>query len=239
MRLALPQKMSRKLYPKMIVTIEWMEEWFEKFNHDYFDGGLPLPQLELTRAKTRLGQLGYKISRRLGKTRFYDFKLAMTTYYDMTDWQAKNVLLHEMIHYAIGYTGLKDTSAHGVVFRGMMDNLNRKYGWEIRVSTSTQGWKLSDRVRARKEAQGPQTYLVLALEMDDGAYFLARVNPSFMRHVEALIGRARGVVSHRWYTTQEDYFEHYPQVRSLRGKRISKSDFHGLAKVLDPLDIHK
>ncbi len=54
------------------------------------------------------------------------FKLSMSTYYDMTDKQAKSVLLHEMIHYIIGYTGLKDTASHGVVFRGMMDKLNRK-----------------------------------------------------------------------------------------------------------------
>ena len=45
--------------------------------------------------------------------------------------QAKSVLLHEMIHYIIGYTGLKDTSAHGVVFKGLMDKLNSQYGWDM------------------------------------------------------------------------------------------------------------
>lgn len=47
------------------------------------------------------------------------------------------------------------------------------------------------------------------------------------------------MVNHRWYTTREDYFDGYPQVRSLRGKRISRTDFHGLANVLEPLNIHK
>ena len=160
----------------------------------------------------------------------------MSTYYDMTDKQAKSVLLHEMIHYIIGYTGLKDTSSHGIVFRGMMDNLNRKYGWEIRVMTSTKGWKISEQVQEKKKAKGPQTYLMLAIEMKDGKHYLSRVNPSFARSIESKLRMVREINSHQWYTTQEPYFEDYPQVRSLRGRRISKADFQKLLNVLTPVE---
>ena len=216
----------------MIVTVEWMEEWFRRFDHDYFGGKLPVPELGLTRAKTRLGQLAYKRATRWGRTKLYDFKLSMSTYYDMTDRQAKSVLLHEMIHYIIGFTGLKDTAPHGIVFRGMMDNLNRKYGWDIRVMTSTKGW-----VEERQKAKGPQTYLMLAIEMQDGKHYLSRVNPSFARRIESKLALVRELRSHRWYTTQESYFEDYPQVRSLRGRRISKSDFEKLRNVLIPFEM--
>ena len=221
----------------MIVTVEWMEEWFRRFDHDYFGGKLPVPELGLTRAKTRLGQLAYKRATRWGRTKLYDFKLSMSTYYDMTDRQAKSVLLHEMIHYIIGFTGLKDTAPHGIVFRGMMDNLNRKYGWDIQVMTSTKDWKVSERVEERQKAKGPQTYLMLAIEMQDGKHYLSRVNPSFARRIESKLVLARELRSHRWYTTQEPYFEDYPQVRSLRGRRISKSDFEKLRNVLTPFEM--
>ena len=214
-----------------------MEEWFRRFDHDYFGGKLPVPELGLTRAKTRLGQLAYKRATRWGRTKLYDFKLSMSTYYDMTDRQAKSVLLHEMIHYIIGFTGLKDTAPHGIVFRGMMDNLNRKYGWDIRVMTSTKGWKVSERVEERQKAKGPQTYLMLAIEMQDGKHYLSRVNPSFARRIESTLVLVRELRSHRWYTTQEPYFEDYPQVRSLRGRRISKSDFEKLRNVLIPFEM--
>ena len=230
--------MSKMLYLcPMIVTVEWMEEWFRRFDHDYFGGKLPVPELGLTRAKTRLGQLAYKRATRWGRTKLYDFKLSMSTYYDMTDRQAKSVLLHEMIHYIIGFTGLKDTAPHGIVFRGMMDNLNRKYGWDIRVMTSTKGWKVSERVEERQKAKGPQTYLMLAIEMQDGKHYLSRVNPSFARRIESKLSLVRELRSHRWYTTQESYFEDYPQVRSLRGRRISKSDFEKLRNVLTPFEM--
>lgn len=214
-----------------------MEEWFRRFDHDYFGGKLPVPELGLTRAKTRLGQLAYKRATRRGRTKLYAFKLSMSTYYDMTDRQAKSVLLHEMIHYIIGFTGLKDTAPHGIVFRGMMDNLNRKYGWDIRVMTSTKGWKVSEWAEERQKAKGPQIYLMLAIEMQDGKHYLSRVNPSFARRIESKLALVRELRSHRWYTTQEPYFEDYPQVRSLRGRRISKSDFEKLRNVLTPFEM--
>ncbi len=214
-----------------------MEEWFRRFDHDYFGGKLPVPELGLTRAKTRLGQLAYKRATRWGRTKLYDFKLSMSTYYDMTDRQAKSVLLHEMIHYIIGFTGLKDTAPHGIVFRGMMDNLNRKYGWDIRVMTSTKGWKVSEWAEERQKAKGPQIYLMLAIEMQDGKHYLSRVNPSFARRIESKLALVRELRSHRWYTTHEPYFEDYPQVRSLRGRRISKSDFEKLRNVLTPFEM--
>ena len=214
-----------------------MEEWFRRFDHDYFGGKLPVPELGLTRAKTRLGQLAYKRATRWGRTKLYDFKLSMSTYYDMTDRQAKSVLLHEMIHYIIGFTGLKDTAPHGIVFRGMMDNQNRKYGWDIRVMTSTKGWKVSEWAEERQKAKGPQIYLMLAIEMQDGKHYLSRVNPSFARRIESKLALVRELRSHRWYTTQEPYFEDYPQVISLRGRRISKSDFEKLRNVLTPFEM--
>ena len=214
-----------------------MEEWFKRFDQEYFGGKLPLPELGLTRAKTRLGQLAFKRSSRWGRTKLYDFKLSMSTYYDMTEKQAKSVLLHEMIHYIIGYTGLKDTAPHGVVFRGMMDNLNRKHGWDIRVMTSTKGWKVSETVVARKKAAGPQIYLILAVELKDGKHFLSRVSPRFARSLERQLLKAKEVSSYSWYTTQESYFEDFPQVRSLRGRRITKGDFEKLRNVLTPFDM--
>lgn len=196
-----------------------------------------MPMLGLTRAKTRLGQMAFKRSQRLGRVRLYDFKISMSTYYDMTDLQAKSVLLHEMIHYIIGYTGLKDSSAHGVVFRGMMDSLNRKYGWDIRIMTSTRGWKVNERIAERRKIKEGRPCLMLAVEMKDGKRFLSRVNPGFARRIEDQVSRLREVVRHQWYTTQEAFFDDYPQVRSLRGRRISRTDFERLSGVLEKLEL--
>ncbi len=98
----------------MIVTIEWMEEWFRRFDQEYFGGKLPVPELGLTHAKTRLGQLAYKRASRWGRTKLYDFKLSMSTYYDMTDKQGKECLaprddtLHHRLYGTERYLGSRD-----------------------------------------------------------------------------------------------------------------------------------
>ncbi len=219
----------------MIVTVAWMAAHFDRFNAEYFDARLPRPEFVLSRARTRLGQMSCKRSVRWGRVHLYDFRIAMTTYYDMTERQAQNVLLHEMIHYVITYTGLKDTSPHGLVFRGMADNLNRKYGWNIQTATSTRGWKVSGAVRQRQQSAVRRPVLVLAVCMADGKHYLSRVNPHYVRSITARLRSASEVSSYRWYTTEDTFFDSYPEVRSLRGRRISRSDFERLAAILTPV----
>lgn len=55
---------------------------------------------------------------------------------------------------------------------------------------------------------------MLAIELKDGKFYLSRVNPGFARRIEKQLPMVRELRSHRWYTTQESYFEDYPQVRS-------------------------
>ena len=73
---------------------------------------------------------------------------------------------------------------------------------------------------------------MLAIEMRDGKFFLSRVNPGFASRIERQILGLDNVVHHQWYTTEEPFFDDYPQVRSLRGRRISKRDFEHLRNVL-------
>ena len=71
-----------------------------------------------------------------GRTKFYDFSISVSNYYKLTTEQIDDVLIHEMIHYSIAYTGLKDTSSHGIVFRGMMDKINRTF-WQTHHNLRT------------------------------------------------------------------------------------------------------
>lgn len=104
-----------------------------------------------------------------------------------------------------------------------MDSLNRKYGWDIRVMTSTKGVKVSEKVKEKKKAEGPQTYLMLAIEMKDGKHFLSRVNPSFARSIEGKLHLVREIRSHQWYTAQESYFGGLSTSKKPSGQKNLKS----------------
>ncbi len=207
----------------MQVTIQWMEQQFHQFNQEYFDGGLPLPILKTGRSKTRLGQFACKRSFQpraflmRKKVKFYDFTITLSNYYDLSERQFQNVLLHEMIHYCITYTGLKDTSSHGIIFRGMADAWNKK-GWNIRVTTSTKGVKVAKPSPNRE-------CLVLAIEMTNGNRLLSVVNPKAASLLDRQASRIGVIRNYGWYKSSDDYFQSFPQVRSLKGRRVSLDEY--------------
>ena len=150
-----------------------------------------------------------------GRTMYYDYCISVSSYYQLTLEEIDDVLIHEMIHYTIAYTGLKDTSPHGIVFRGMMDKINRTFDRHITISVRTRNLQF-------RTTQQAKDYLILALETKDGKYFLSSVNPSAARKLAISLARMHEIVHYAWYQSQDEYFHNMPCVRSLRGKQVSK-----------------
>ena len=119
----------------MIATTEFLEKRFETFNDAYFGGALPPVPLKLSRAVRSLGACTYKKRRKLlGGYKYYDFRIRVSTKYDLPESELEDVLLHEMIHYEILVNQWRDTSAHGRLFRARMKEFNENYGRHIVVS---------------------------------------------------------------------------------------------------------
>lgn len=216
----------------MQIDILWMRSWFATFNQRYFDGTLPTPRFHVGRSRTRLGTMSFKRRSRWGRTQLYDFAIGLSNYYDQTEHRFQSVLLHEMIHLAIAHSGVKDTSPHGVVFRGMMERLNRD-GWDIHVTTSIKG--------VEKAHTGSDNiikqYLVLAIETADGRRFLSSVNPKFARRLNQQLPDIREISRYAWYTTNDQWFEDMPKVRSFRGRRVAKEVFSEKISAMQPFTI--
>ena len=197
------------------LTVDYLRQAFDHYNDLIFEGKLPVPKLKWSRAKTRLGQMACKRKISWGRTKYYDFTISVSNYYKLTKEEIDDVLIHEMIHYSIAYTGLKDTSAHGVVFRGMMDKINRTFNRYITISVRTRNLK-------PRTLQQHKDYLILALEMKDGKYFLSSVNPSAAGKLAISLARTHEIKHYAWYQSQDEYFNSMPRVRSLRGRQVSE-----------------
>lgn len=223
----------------MQIDIIWLRDNFRLFNKQYFDDKLPEPRFFIGRSKSQLGSLSFKRGLILGRQLFSRgnsanaFTLSISNFYDQTEYQFRNVLLHEMIHLSIAVSGVKDTSPHGVVFRGMMSRLNRE-GWNIQVMTKMEGTK--------KAYTGSKTiirqYIVLAIETANGKRYLSSVNPRFAREINAKIQRVKEVSLFRWYTTDNHWFENMPRVRSLRGRSVDEATYRKLTALMTPITIH-
>ena len=214
----------------MTLTVDLLRTWFKQFNADYFDNELPVPRIALSKARTRLGTMACRRVRKLLRWVYTDFTIRISTYYDCTEREYKETLLHEMIHYYITYKHIPDTSSHGRVFREMMLRLNREHGWHITVSSSMRGRQLTDASSAAKA-----TYLVLAIVLDDGKRMLSVVNPRSARTIDAQAEGVRRIVDHRWFMTQDAYFRSFPRVRTLRGRIVSEDVYNEKTAAMQPL----
>ena len=216
----------------MQIDTLWMKTNFMRFNTQYFDGVLPLPRLRTGRSRTQLGTMSCKRKTSWGRTKLYDFTISLSNYYDQTEHQFQSVLLHEMIHLSIAVSGVKDTSPHGVVFRGLMQRLNRD-GWDIQIMTKTRDYTKAYTGTATVIAQ----YIVLALEMNDGKRFLSSVNPKFVRDINQQLRTIPQISHYAWFTTSDRWFEAMPKVRSLRGRRVTAEVFQAKTQAMKPISV--
>ena len=93
-----------------MVTLEFLNQKFDELNELCFGGALPKVSIRLSKARTYLGQLGFKRKRPLfGKTQYYDFVLRISTRLEQTEEEIIDTLLHEMIHLYIASHQLKDS----------------------------------------------------------------------------------------------------------------------------------
>lgn len=216
----------------MTLTTDLLRAWFRQFNADYFDDSLPMPRLALSKARTRLGTMSCKCYRRRLRRVCTDFAIHVSTYYDCTEREYQQTLLHEMIHYYITYNGISDTSAHGRVFRQMMHRLNSEHGWHITVSSSMRGRKTT----AAQNDQ-PAARLVLAIILDNGDRLLSVVSPRAARRIDTMALASRRIADHRWYMAHDNYFDDFPRVRSLRARRVTTDVFDEKTAAMQPLAI--
>lgn len=192
----------------MRATIPFIQQKFNEYNAMIFKGSLPPVPIALSRARTSLGQCAYTKRRTiLGEIEKYNFKLRISTAFDLPQEMLEDVIIHEMIHYYIDYNKIKDTSAHGRVFRQMMNDINSTFNRHITVST---------RLNSEQKATGADTrkryHVIAAVKLKDGrtgVKVLPRIWQRIYAYRDALLKSGR-VESVTFYMSCNPFFNRYP-----------------------------
>ncbi len=211
------------------LTVELLKEWFARFNNIYFGGEMPMPRLGLSKARTRLGTMSFSWRRTLLGVKKTGFTIRISTYYECTEREYQTVLLHEMIHYYIVFKNLRDTSAHGKVFRSIMQKINSEHGWNIGISASVRG------KTAAQTAQQSKQLVVLAITMTDGTHMMTVVNLRSAPAIDRLASMTPQIASHRWYSTSLPQFRTFPKVRTLRARKVTNEFYESTTAAMTPL----
>lgn len=184
-------------------TVEYIEQCIRDINEQCFGGELPMLPVVLSRAGRRLGSLSYMKRRGiLGRTKNDSFKMTISTRYDMAENVIRDTICHEMIHYYIAWKNIKDTSAHGEVFRRIMTAINEKYGYHMTVSH-----RLSD--EEVMSAPKNKTYIICVSTFDDGRMGITISAKTRLFELWEQMPKVQGVRNVRWYVTRNPFFSRY------------------------------
>ena len=120
----------------MIPTVSHIQSRFYEYNVRFIGGTLPPVPIKLSHARTFLGKLTFTKHRSwlFGPTRYENFVLRINARIDLPEDLIEDTILHEMIHYYIAVNHLRDTSAHGRLFRHEMKRINAEGNRRITIS---------------------------------------------------------------------------------------------------------
>lgn len=74
------------------------------------------------------------------------------------------------------------------------------------------------------------SYLVMAVELNDGKCLLPVVNPKYKDKIDKDGKRCEAVKSIRWFTSSDNYFIKYNKVRTFKGLFVDRKTFEEKCK---------
>lgn len=204
-------------------TTDYIERKFQEFNTLMFGSKLTMPPILLSRARTFVGQCAAKKRRTLFHgTQLFDFRLKFSVCFDLTEEEWEDTIIHEMIHYYIGVNGLKDTSAHGKVFRQMMEAINQKYGRKLTISHKTSPEQSEELYNSRKV-----WHVIALLQFADGRKGL-KVLPRIRQRIEAYrttMLRDKRITQIDLFMSNDPYFNRFPNSSAFNAILANEDEF--------------
>lgn len=198
----------------MRATLNFLEERFDVFNDSIFSGRLPRPLMHVSSARSFMGQ--FKVERLVKKINNIEtYHLTLSNRYDLEENVLEDIVIHEMIHFFIHFSRIKDTSSHGPQFRKLMNEINRGFGRHISVSH-----RCSKKELESDNAKGHS--IVCLCTMIDGRRLVCRVSQSKVFEIHQAFHEWDKVVSEEWYWVFGSYFNRYRRVLTPRLFSIDK-----------------
>lgn len=216
----------------MIASAEFVKEAFGKFNAEIFGGVLPVPHFQLSRARSFLGKLRYKVTpRALGRKPVYsDYTLIISTLYDLPQTELEDVVIHEMIHYLLMIRGIEDSSAHGPQFRSYMNAINERFGRNITIShkgraadTKRVHYVGVCELNGEVKAVGASRDKVRKLQQEDKLGLIV-CSKDMAPRLAAGVRKIFPVSKIDWYVTNHPYFSKFPHLRTVKMYLVPRTE---------------
>ncbi len=198
----------------MKATVDYVERKFEEFNHNIFGGKLPKLPIVLTDEAGALGKCRFMEHRLDDGSKVYDrFSLEINTRIDLPEEVVEDTIIHEMIHYFILLHNLNDSSAHGDIFKAVMQSINSTHGRKISITHNATAEEREQAVSTKR------TWHVIAAVYlkngETGVKVLPRVVNKIISYYKA-VGDLKNVERVELYLHDNPFFNRYPTSGSFK-----------------------
>lgn len=230
----------------MTPTVPFIQQTFDRFDALCFEGVLPPVPIVLTKAKTFLGKMEYRQKRDIfgNVISCSDFRLKISTNFNLSQEEQEDVVIHEMIHYYIAFHRIKDTSVHGDTFKRMMAYINQKYGRHITLK------HFSEVAQQRTSSAGGGTdsrkHYICISTFRDGTQGITCCASTKVFELYRLLPRYYDIAAMEWYGSIDPFFNRFPRSNTPKIYRITKDELDEHLKdsvhlrcdghILEPID---
>lgn len=114
---------------------------FVDFNEEYFNNELPMPNFAVKHSYRTLGYFHCEFD---WYGDIVEPTIEMSDYYDYTESQFRDILIHEMIHYYLLLCGKDRRCRHGRAFKRMAKQFNSLYGMNITPTIQLDEYKIRE-----------------------------------------------------------------------------------------------
>ncbi len=199
----------------MRANLKFIREKYDEFNRVCFAGTLPAVPLHVSRSRRSLGCLKFRRQVRGGCEYCYDFSIWISDRLDMPQEVIEDTIIHEMIHLYIYVNKLKDTSAHGRVFRNMMNSLNSRHGRNVTVShRSTPEENASD--------SALRDHYICKTRFINGDVLITLCARTRIFDIHRRLLLQRDIDNFEWFYSTDPAFNIFPRSRTLKFYRIPR-----------------
>lgn len=146
----------------MTPTLTQVQTWFDQFNTQVFNGELPRVRIVFNNTRRQLGQFFWGGGRGIG------IKISM--FYDRTEDQYRNTLLHEMCHLYCYNKGWY-REGHGPRWKSIARYATMVTGLKIQRCEDITGWEVAKGNEAKMEAvQAKKNAPALLVDLEYDTY---------------------------------------------------------------------
>lgn len=227
----------------MVFDEAYLRERFNRFNREVFGNALPTVRFAPSRARTYAAQYLYRKSPLTRRTLPESRCIRYSTFYSFPEPLHLNQQVNHFVYEDFLEHSLRDTSAHGAIFKRLGAEIREKHGYDVcaslKIDVTAGGMSVHGEAMSEHGGRNGSRYFFCLLEIDAEHYGVCTVAKTAIFELWDKLGPAFNCRGWKWYASRHVFFSKFPRSRGkLRYYAVSRTEIQSLAGEMHELVRH-